>query len=87
MSSTLHEAPAQIAEDLEKMREVLERYLQPPPPRVYRVRDCRLDHVRKRDGSRFSVQYDVRFEEKGTDRVWDRVVSGVRYGGGRTRRA
>ena len=69
------------------MRGILERYLQPPAPPAYRVRDCRLTHVRQRDGSRFSVQYDVRFEVPETGRVWDRVVSGVSFGGSRTRRA
>ena len=69
------------------MREVLERHLQPPAPAVYRVRDCRLTNARGRNGARFSVQYDVRFEEPATDRGWGQVVSAVSFGGARTRRA
>lgn len=68
------------------MREVLQRHLGPPGDSALRVRECRIVNTRRRDGSRGTVEYDLRVEECATGRVWDQKVTGVTYGGERTRR-
>jgi tRNA A-37 threonylcarbamoyl transferase component Bud32 len=74
-----------MLEDPARMRETLQRHLQPPPGRMYEIRDLQIANTRRRDGARGSVQYDLRLEEPATGETWDVMLSGLYFGGGRTR--
>ena len=69
------------------MRATLERYLVAPDGSRCRVLDCRIANTRRRDGSRGTIEYEVRLEDPVTGRVWDEVVTGITLGGNRTGRA
>ena len=77
--------PMRILEDEVRMREMLQRHLQPPHGKGYEIRDLQIANTRRRDGSRGSVQYDLRLEEPATGETWDVTLSGLFFGGGRTR--
>ncbi len=52
-----------------------------------RVQECRIANTRRRDGSRGTVQYDLRLEDPTTGHAWNQIVTGITFGGNRTRRA
>ena len=69
------------------MRVILQRHLQPSETAPLRVKECRITNTRRRDGSRGATQYGLRLEDACTGRVWDQIVTGITFGGDRTRRA
>ena len=82
------EAPSVIAaHDPERMRVILQQHLLASDKASLRVQDCRIANTRRRDGSRGTVQYDLRLEDPTTGHAWNQVVSGITFGGNRTRRA
>jgi hypothetical protein len=68
------------------MRDMLQRHLgdAAAPPR--RVRDCRIANTRRRDGSRGTIEYEMTLEDAVSGETWDQRVTGITYGGERTRR-
>jgi tRNA A-37 threonylcarbamoyl transferase component Bud32 len=74
------------AHDPEMMRALLQRTLAGPDGRSYRVQECRIANTRHRDGSRGTILYELRLEDPDTGHVWDEVVTGITFGGNRTRR-
>ena len=74
------------AHDPEQMRVVLQRHLQAPERPSIRVQECRIINTRRRDGSRGATQYELRLEDMHTGLVWDQIVTGITFGGDRTRR-
>jgi tRNA A-37 threonylcarbamoyl transferase component Bud32 len=82
------EASSEIAAyDPERMRVVLQQHLQPSESASLRVQECRIANTRRRDGSRGTVQYDLRLEDPTTGLAWNQIVTGITFGGNRTRRA
>ncbi|MGH2618056.1 MAG: hypothetical protein ACRDJC_22740, partial [Thermomicrobiales bacterium] len=75
------------AHDPTHMRGVLQQYLQPVDGGTsYRVRECHVANTRRRDGSRGTVEYNLCLEDPATGQLWDQKVTGISYGGERTRR-
>ena len=74
------------AHDPEQMRPILQRHLQASEGATLRVQECRITNTRRRDGSRGSTQYELRLEDASTGRVWNQIVTGITFGGDRTRR-
>jgi tRNA A-37 threonylcarbamoyl transferase component Bud32 len=74
------------AHDPEVMRATLQRYLAAPGRAAFHVQECRITNKRRRDGSCGTVQYDVRLEDSTTGHAWNQIVTGISYGGTRTRR-
>jgi len=68
------------------MRATLQQYLVAPGRTAYHVQQCRIINRRRRDGSSGTVQYDVRLEDPATGHAWNQIVTGISYGGIRTRR-
>src|SRR5829696_3034728 len=84
---TLVEASSTIAaHDPEQMRVILQRHLQASEQVSIRVQECRITNTRRRDGLRGATQYELRLEDAVTGRVWDEIVTGITFGGDRTRR-
>jgi tRNA A-37 threonylcarbamoyl transferase component Bud32 len=79
-------APISAAHDPETMRATLQRFLGGPDGESYRVQDCRIANKRHRDGSRGTIEYELRLEDPATGHIWDQVVTGITFGGNRTRR-
>lgn len=79
-------ASVSLVHDPVYMLRILEQHLQPRQEIAYRVRECRIVNTRRRDGSRGAVEYSLRMENPATGRVWDQIVTGVSFGGVRTRR-
>jgi tRNA A-37 threonylcarbamoyl transferase component Bud32 len=69
------------------MRVILQRYLPVSGRASIQVLECRITNTRRRDGSRGTIQYELRLEDALTGRVWDQIVTGITFGGDRTRRA
>jgi tRNA A-37 threonylcarbamoyl transferase component Bud32 len=74
------------AHDPETMRALLQRSLAGHDGRSYRVQECRIANTRHRDGSRGTIMYDLRLEDPDTGHVWEERVTGITFGGNRTRR-
>jgi tRNA A-37 threonylcarbamoyl transferase component Bud32 len=74
------------AHDPEQMRVLLQRHLPATVETSIRVQECRITNTRRRDGSRGTIQYELRLEDPGTGHVWNEVVTAVTFGGNRTRR-
>ena len=74
------------AHEPEQMRAILQRNLQPTESVSLRVQECRITNTRRRDGSRGTIQYELRLEDPGTGHDWNEVVTAVTFGGNRTRR-
>ncbi|HEX2281725.1 MAG TPA: hypothetical protein VHG52_08180, partial [Thermomicrobiales bacterium] len=74
------------AHDPKIMREILQRHLVAPLGMAYQVQKCRITNKRWRDGSSGAVHYDVHLEDLTTGDAWSQIVTGVSYGGIRTRR-
>lgn len=74
------------AHDPEYMRDVLQRNLGQSGDSTIRVRECRIANTRRRDGSRGTVEYELRLEDASSGRVWNQRVTGITFGGDRTRR-
>ncbi len=74
------------AHDPEQMRVILQRHLYASETAPFRVQHCRITNTRRRDGSRGATQYELRLEDACTGRVWDQIVTGITFGGDRTRR-
>jgi tRNA A-37 threonylcarbamoyl transferase component Bud32 len=74
------------AHDPEQMRVILQRHLQASEQVSIRVQECRITNTRRRDGLRGATQYELRLEDASTGRVWDQIVTGITFGGDRTRR-
>jgi tRNA A-37 threonylcarbamoyl transferase component Bud32 len=68
------------------MRVILQRHLHASQTAPFRVQHCRITNTRRRDGSRGATQYELRLEDAGTGRVWNQIVTGITFGGDRTRR-
>ena len=68
------------------MRVILERHLQDSELAPVRVQECRITNTRRRDGLRGATQYELRLEDASTGRIWDQIVTGITFGGDRTRR-
>jgi tRNA A-37 threonylcarbamoyl transferase component Bud32 len=83
---TLVESSVSAAHDPERMRVILQQHLQPSPGGAVRVQECRIANTRRRDGSRGTIEYALRLEDAATGRVRDQIVTGVTFGGDRTRR-
>jgi hypothetical protein len=74
-----------VGSDPKQMRVILEHHLRDPGGPPFEVVRCKPSFTRGR-GSRSLFQYDVTLRSsEGPE--WDEVVSGVSYGGNRTRRA
>lgn len=71
--------------DPEQMRAILERHLRLPDGPPFDVVRCEPSFTRE-GGSRSLFQYDVTLRDP-DGREWDEVISGVAYGGDRTRKA
>ncbi len=76
----------EVANDPERMREVLQHYLRPLDGNAVEIRACRVSYARIRGGARCMLEYTLRLGEPATGREWDQVVTGVIYAGGRTGR-
>jgi tRNA A-37 threonylcarbamoyl transferase component Bud32 len=76
-----------VAHDPERMRVILQQHLQASASAPLRVQECRIANTRQRDGSRGTVQYDLRLEDPTTGLAWNQLVTGITFGGIRTRRA
>jgi tRNA A-37 threonylcarbamoyl transferase component Bud32 len=50
------------------------------------IQECRVTNIRRRDGASGTVQYDVSLQDPATGQTWNQIVTGIRYGGDRTRR-
>jgi Phosphotransferase enzyme family len=74
-----------IGSDPKQMRAILEHHLRAPGGPPFDVVRCKPSFTRGR-GSRSLFQYDVTLRSP-EGREWNEVVSGVSYGGNRTRRA
>src|SRR5215212_6368118 len=74
-----------IGSDPKQMRAILEHHLRAPGESPFDVVRCKPSFTRGR-GSRSLFQYDVTLRSP-EGREWNEVVSGVSYGGNRTRRA
>jgi aminoglycoside phosphotransferase (APT) family kinase protein len=68
------------------MKATLQRHLIDASETATRVQECRVTNTRRRDGSSGTVQYDVRLADPATGHSWNLIVTGITYGGGRTRR-
>ncbi len=67
----------EVAGDAELMREVFQRHLRPLGARAYQVRECRISHVRHRQGKRCILEYTLRLEEPDTGRERSQRVTGL----------
>jgi tRNA A-37 threonylcarbamoyl transferase component Bud32 len=76
-----------VVHDPEFMRATLERHLRSREGTPLRVHACRVENARRRDGSRGTIQYELQLEDPATGYLWDQIVTGVTYGGDRTRHA
>ncbi len=76
-----------VAHDPERMRVILQQHLQASASAPLRVQECRIANTRQRDGSRGTVQYELRLEDATTGLAWNQLVTGITFGGVRTRRA
>jgi aminoglycoside phosphotransferase len=74
------------AHDPNVMREIMQRHLVAPPGTGYQVHKCRITYTHGRDGSSGTVHYDVQLENVTTGDAWNQIVTGITYGGMRTRR-
>jgi hypothetical protein len=74
------------ATDRERMREVMARHLRAPGGPPVEVVACSVEFSR-RGGGRSLFQYQVTLRDPAERREWTQVVSGVAYGGKRTRTA
>ena len=72
--------------DPESMRMIMQRFLVAAEGKPFLVLDCRIANTRRRDGSRGTVQYELRLEDPDTGQLWDELVTGVTFGGNRTQR-
>jgi hypothetical protein len=77
---------AAILDDPARMLEILQRHLPISETRGPRVTDCTVSNIRRRDGTRGSVQFEIRLEDPASDDVWTESVTGLMYGSERTRR-
>jgi tRNA A-37 threonylcarbamoyl transferase component Bud32 len=75
------------AHDPEQMRVILQRHLQVPEQASVQVQECRITNTRRRDGLRGATQYELRLVDASTGHVWNQIVTGISFGGDRTRRA
>jgi hypothetical protein len=75
----------EVATDPERMREVFQEQLRPLGGKVYRVLECRISFIRQ-TASRCLLHYTLRLGDSGTEHEWSQLVTGVMYGGNRTRR-
>jgi len=73
--------------DPEHIRSLLQQHLVASTNGEVRIVDCRIANLRHRDGSRGTVQFDIRVEDLRSGAVHDHTVTGVTYGEQRTRRA
>jgi len=76
----------EIATDPKRMREVFQRHLRPLGEETYRIRECKVSHVRYRQATRCVLLYTLRLEEPDTGQEWSQRVSGIMQAGGKTRR-
>jgi hypothetical protein len=74
------------ATDRERMREVMAQHLRAPDGPPVEVVACSVEFSR-RGGGRSLFQYQVTLRDPAERREWTQVVSGVAYGGKRTRTA
>src|SRR5215213_7568240 len=74
------------ATDPGQMQAILEQHLRVPDSRPIEVVRCKPSFTRER-GPRSLFQYDVMLRDLADGREWTEVVSGVAYGGRRTRKA
>jgi hypothetical protein len=74
------------ATDPARMGAIFEQHLRVPGGRPVEVVQCGVSFARGR-GPRSLFQYDVRLRDPIAGREWNQVVSGVAYGGQRTRKA
>lgn len=74
------------AHDPMVMREIMQRHLVAPLGTAYQVQECRITNTHGRDGSSGTVHYDVHLEDLTTGDTWNQIVTGITYGGMRTRR-
>ena len=72
--------------DADAMRAPLQRHLIDALGTAARIQECRVTNTRRRDGASGTVQYDVRLQDPATGQTWNQIVTGIRYGGDRTRR-
>jgi hypothetical protein len=77
---------AAAAHDPELMRATLQRHLQASAGASFQIRDCRVTNTRRRDGTRGATQYELHIEDSSTGRLWNQIVTGITFGGDRTRR-
>jgi tRNA A-37 threonylcarbamoyl transferase component Bud32 len=68
------------------MREIIQRHLVAPPGTAYQVQECRITNRHGRDGSSGTVHYEIHLENLATGDAWNQIVTGITYGGMRTRR-
>ncbi len=68
------------------MRATLQESLAGPDGRQFQVQECRIANTRHRDGSRGTILYELRLQDPDTGHVWDELVTGITFGGNRTRR-
>jgi hypothetical protein len=69
-----------------QMRAILEQHLRVPGGRPIEVVRCKVSFTRGR-GPKSLFQYDAKLRDPADGREWVQVVSGVAYGGKRTRKA
>ncbi len=67
------------------MRDILQRRLVTSSGTSILVRECRIANARRRDGSRGTTEYELRLEDPTAGNAWDLTVTGITYGGDRTR--
>ncbi len=67
----------EVAKDPKLMQEIFQKHLQPLAGKAYRILECRVSHVRRRQGRRYILQYTLRLEETNTRRERSQWVTGV----------
>lgn len=68
------------------LRAMLQQHLRNALGRHPVVIDCAVANQRHRDGSRGTVQYEVRLQDPESGVSWDQIITGLSYGGERTSR-
>jgi hypothetical protein len=79
-------AHARQALDPAVMRDVLQRSLRPQDQRPLQIVACQVRPLPRPRGYRYLVQYDLAVHDAETGQTVDQTVTGLSYGGGRTRR-
>jgi hypothetical protein len=74
------------AHDPVYMREILQRHLGQSGATPLQVSACRIANTRRRDGSRGTVEYELRLEDASSGRAWEQRVTGITFGVDRTQR-